>query len=93
MSKNWTFLGHHAHVLLALSANPNHKLDELAAILGVTTRSVVNVLRDLVDGGYVVKVKDGRRNSYQINREAPLRHHTSDNRTVGDLIDHLGSFS
>jgi predicted ArsR family transcriptional regulator len=93
MSKNWTFLGHHAHVLLALSTNPNHKLDELAAILGVTTRSVVNVLRDLVEGGYIVKVKDGRRNSYRINRDAPLRHHTSGNRTVGDLIDHLGSFS
>lgn len=92
MSKNWTFLGHHAHVLIALDANPDYRIEELAQILGVTTRSVVNVLSDLVAGGYLTKSRDGRRNHYEINRAAPLRHLTSADKTVGDLIEYLGKF-
>lgn len=93
MRENWTFLGHHAHVLIALDRNPDFKIDQLAEILGVTTRSVVNVLQDLVEGGYLNKTKAGRRNHYEINLKAPLRHHTSQGRTVGDLIEYLGKFS
>ena len=92
MSKNWTFLGHHAHVLIALDRNPDYTIEQLAAILGVTSRSVTNVLNDLVDGEYLSKSKDGRRNHYEINRTAPLRHLTSRGLTVGDLIVSLGQF-
>jgi len=92
VSKKWTFLGHHAHVLIALDANPDYRIEELATILGVTTRSVVNVLADLVAGGYLTKSRDGRRNHYEINRAAPLRHLTSADKTVGDLIKYLGEF-
>ncbi len=92
MSKKWTFLGHHAHVLIALDAKPDYRIEELATILGVTTRSVVNVLSDLVAGGYLTKSRDGRRNHYEINRAAPLRHLTSADKTVGDLIKYLGEF-
>jgi predicted ArsR family transcriptional regulator len=90
--ENWTFLGHHAHVLIAVNKNPDFTIDELAQILGVTTRSVVNVLQDLVAGGYLTKVRSGRRNHYEINLQAPLRHLTSRDKTVGDLIEHLGKF-
>lgn len=85
-------MGHHAHILIALDQNPDYKIEQLAQILGVTTRSVVNVLSDLTSGGYLTRSKDGRRNHYEINRNAPLRHHTSANRTVGDLIEYLGRF-
>lgn len=50
MSANWTFLSHHAHVLIALDQNPDARIEELAKILTLTTRSVVNVLNDLVEG-------------------------------------------
>lgn len=92
MTKNWTFLSHHAHILIALDKDPHTKIEELAQILGVTTRSVVNVLNDLVEGGYLTKTKVGRRNVYSINKAAPLRHITSANRKVGDLISSLGEF-
>jgi predicted transcriptional regulator len=92
MSDRWTFLGHHAHVLIALDKQPDYKIEQLSEILGVTTRSVVNVLNDLVDGGYLTKIRSGRRNHYEINRSAPLRHLTSRDRTVGDLIEYLGKF-
>lgn len=90
MSKNWTFLSHHAHVLLALSENPNLTIEEIARVAGLTTRSIVNVLKDLEDGGYLSKSKEGRNNHYEINLKANLRHSTSGNHTVGELIKALG---
>ncbi|MFM7013867.1 MAG: MarR family transcriptional regulator [Actinomycetota bacterium] len=92
MSKNWTFLGHHAHLLIALDKNPDYTIDELASILGITARSVTNVLTDLVEGGYLSRLRAGRRNKYEINRDAPLRHLTSSGKTVGELLDYLGKF-
>lgn len=93
MSSKWTFLSHHAHVLIALADNPELTMDELAKIGGITTRSVVNVLNDLVEAGYLVKERQGRKNHYTINLEAPLRHNTSSDRRVGDLIRGLGQLS
>ena len=92
MTKKWTFLSHHAHVLIALDRQADAKIDELAQILGITSRSVVNVLNDLVAGGYLSKTKVGRRNEYSINKSAKLRHATSGDKKVGDLISSLGEF-
>ena len=93
MSTKWTFLSHHAHVLIALSDNPELTMDELAKIEGVTTRSVVNVLNDLVEAGYITKERQGRKNHYTINLSSPLRHQTSTDRNVGDLISALGQLT
>ena len=90
MSEHWTFLSHHAHVLLALTQNPNLTIDELAKVAGLTTRSIVNILKDLEDGEYLTKNKEGRNNRYTINLSATLRHPTSRGHTVGDLIKALG---
>ncbi|HEY7853496.1 MAG TPA: helix-turn-helix domain-containing protein [Aquiluna sp.] len=92
MTKKWTFLSHHAHVLIALDRDSDAKIDELSDVLGITSRSVVNVLNDLVEGGYLTKSRVGRRNQYIINKEASLRHATSGKKKVGDLISSLGEF-
>ena len=91
MAKSWTFLTHHAHVLLALESDPSRTLDELAEITGLTSRSVVNVLKALEEGGYLRKQRHGRKNLYSINHSGSLRHSTSRNHTVGELIDALGT--
>lgn len=88
---DWTFLSHHGHVLLALSENPDLTIDQLAAITGVTPRSIVNILGDLERDGYLSKTKSGRRNHYDISLQRGLRHATSSNRTVEDLVSSLGT--
>jgi DNA-binding transcriptional ArsR family regulator len=93
VSKQWTFLSHHAHVLLVLSANPDDTIDTVAVKTGVTSRSVVSILRDLEEAGYITTDKVGRRNRYTINHGGLLRHPTSAHHTVGELIDALGGFS
>lgn len=86
----WAFLSHHGHLLLAISENPDIKIDEMARIAGITPRSVVNILRDLEQGGYLRKTKAGRNNHYEIDLDSQLRHETSSNRTVGEMVSSLG---
>ena len=93
MSKSWTCLSHHAHVLILMARNPEETIDNLAAQAGITARSVTTVIGDLVEAGYVTKTRVGRRNRYEINTEGRLRHATSAQHTVGELIDALGALS
>ncbi len=92
MPKTWTFLSHHAHVLILLARNPEATIDNLAAACGVTSRSIVSILNDLEADSYIARERVGRNNRYSINTDGPLRHQTSSRHTVGDLIEALGSF-
>jgi DNA-binding MarR family transcriptional regulator len=47
MSRGWTLLSHHAHVLIALDKNPDYTIDQIAQILGITSGSAVNLINDL----------------------------------------------
>ena len=91
MRKSWTFLSHHGHVLILLAKNPDDTIDNLALQVGVTSRSVTSILKDLEATQYITKRKMGRRNHYEINTSGPLRHPTSAHRTIGELIQSLGS--
>ncbi len=86
----WAFLSHHGHVMLAISENPDITIDQLASVVGVTPRSIVNILRDLERGGYLQTTKAGRKNHYELSLEAQLRHQTSSNRTVRELVTAIG---
>lgn len=83
---DFTFLTNHTHVLICLAANPGITLRQVAALVGITERAVLAIVKDLT----VVKVlsvkKEGRRNRYRIHGEAHLRHDIERHRTVGDLL-------
>lgn len=86
---HWTFLTHHAHVLLEVARNPDATIEELAAAVGVSTRSAVTILNDLEATGYVERERRGRRNHYVLHPDRPLRHPSNAAHTVGELIDAL----
>ena len=56
----------------ASPATPASGLRDIADRLGITERSAHGIVTDLTEAGYVVKHKDGRRNSYQIQAHMPL---------------------
>lgn len=85
----WTFLTHHAHVLLEVAKNPDATVQQLADEVGISTRSTVTILGDLVDTGYLERERRGRRNHYVLHPNAPLRHRSNAGHTVGELIDAL----
>jgi predicted ArsR family transcriptional regulator len=86
MMASWTFLTTHARVLLLVARDPGVRLRDIAASLGITERSAFGVITDLVEAGYVVKEKDGRRNRYHIQTHLPLPEPTTRDRTVGEVL-------
>lgn len=85
----WTFLTHHAHVLLAVAANNDATVRDIADEVGISTRSAVTILNDLEDAGYLEREKRGRRNHYVLHPDRPLRHPANAAHTVGDLTSAL----
>jgi hypothetical protein len=77
--------------MLLLAEEPDARLRDLASALGVTERTAFGVVTDLSNAGYVVKERDGRRNRYHIQRDLPLRDTIGRERSVGELLDLLGT--
>ena len=88
-AKNWGFLTNHAHVLLCVAGDPGIRLRDIAAAVGITERSAHKILSDLVDDGYVIRERNGRRNQYEVKADLPLRHPLVEGRKVGDLLEVL----
>jgi predicted ArsR family transcriptional regulator len=82
----WTFLSNHAHVLVCLSRQPDIRLREVAAVVGITERAAQSIVADLVREGYVTRVREGRRNRYTVDEDRRLRHPASGGTTVGRLL-------
>jgi hypothetical protein len=83
--RGWRFLTNHARALLCIAQDPGMRLRDIAAMVGVTERSAHDIVSDLVDAGYVVKDKAGRRNRYRIQEHLPLRDPISRERTIAAL--------
>src|SRR3954467_15623346 len=85
----WTFLTNHARALLFVADQPDARLRDVAASLGVTERTAYGIVADLTEAGYVVKERDGRRNRYQIQDHLPFPDDRYRQRTIGELLDLL----
>ena len=85
-TRNWTFLSNHAHVLVCLALDPDARLRDVAQSVGITERAVQKIVSDLETAGVLERERSGRRNSYRLNLEAPLRHALESHQTVGVLL-------
>lgn len=83
----WTLLTNHGRLLLLIAQNPDSRLRDLADSAGITERSTQTIVTDLERAGYVAVTKQGRRNTYAVNRGRPFRHPAESGHTVGELID------
>jgi hypothetical protein len=82
----WTFLSNHGRALLCIARDPEVRLREIAAVVGITERSAYAIVNDLADAGYVVKERDGRRNRYQIQHHLPLPEAPDREQAIGDVL-------
>ena len=82
----WTFLTNHAHVLLVLARQPDARMRDVAATVGVTERAVQAIVADLEAGGYLTRSRAGRRNHYTVNRAGRFRHPAEADHQVGELL-------
>ncbi len=84
----WSLLSNHGRALLCLAQDPDIRLRDLAARLGITERRAFDLVNDLTVAGYVIKEKEGRRNRYQVQDHLPVPD-TPDHRTLGDILGAL----
>jgi DNA-binding transcriptional ArsR family regulator len=85
----WYFLTNHAHVLICVANDPGIRLRDIASAVRITERAAHRLLSDLVDEGYVLREKQGRRNRYEVVTGRLLRHPLVEQREVGDLLEIL----
>ncbi|MBE5317212.1 MAG: winged helix-turn-helix transcriptional regulator [Xanthomonadales bacterium] len=83
----WTFLSNHTHVLVALAAEPDLTLRDIAQRVGITERGVIRIVEELEQGGVLSREREGRRNRYALNLDASLRHPLEQHCRIGELLD------
>jgi DNA-binding IclR family transcriptional regulator len=83
---SWTFLTNHAHVLLAISAESQIRIRDMATQVGITERAAHRIVVDLEIAGYLKVSKIGRRNEYLVVRNLPLRHPAERHHRIGELL-------
>ena len=85
----WRFVTNHTQVLLCIARDPDVRLRDVAASVGITERAAQRILADLVAAGFVTRERVGRRNRYLVNREQEMRHPAQAGHDIGALLDLL----
>ncbi len=84
----WSFLTTHARVLLAIAADPDIRLRDIATTVGVTERRAHTIVNDLTESGYLTKHRVGRRNRYDIQADRQVNDDVIE-LSIGDVLDLL----
>jgi DNA-binding IclR family transcriptional regulator len=82
----WTFLTNHAHVLICIAQQPDVRISEVAQLVGIRERTVHRIVHELCDDGYLTVTKDGRKNTYTINLNRPLRHPLEAEHNIQEIV-------
>jgi DNA-binding MarR family transcriptional regulator len=82
----WTFLTNHAQVMLCVADDPDIRLRDIGATVGITERAAHRIVGDLVSAGYLARERNGRRNRYSVNSHLPLPDALARSKSVGDLV-------
>jgi DNA-binding IclR family transcriptional regulator len=88
-SSSWTFLTNHTQVLLCIARDEDVRLRDVAQSVGITERAAQRIVADLVEAGYVERLRVGRRNRYVINSNVEMRHQAQLGHQIGDLLELL----
>lgn len=85
---SWSFLTTHARALLTIAEDPDMRLRDIAATVGVTERRAHTIVADLTESGYVTKHRVGRRNRYEIQSQRQINDDVIE-LTIGDVLELL----
>ena len=86
-TRGWTFLSNHAHVLVCIARDPDIRLRDVAALVGITERATFKIVTELEEGGVLTRIREGRRNHYELDLSVHLRHELESHCNVGELLE------
>ena len=82
-------LTNHGHVLVCIAREPDILLSDIAAHVGIRERAAHRIVNELVEAGYVERIKQGRRNHYTVRADRPMRHPLERMHSIGELLTTL----
>lgn len=85
----WTLLTSHGHVLVEIARNPQVRVRDISAAIGITERATQAIIADLERAGYVERVRVGRRTNYVLHLDNPFRHAAQDGLLVRPFLELL----
>jgi DNA-binding transcriptional ArsR family regulator len=86
----FSFLTNHALVLRHIARQPLITARELSGIVGITERTTLRIINDLLQAEYITKLREGRRNRYSINSDIPISTPGLDDVAVASLLKAFG---
>ena len=89
-SGSWTLLTGHGHVLVEIARNPDARIRDISAVVGLTDRTVQAIVADLEAAGYLTRTRTGRRTRYSVNHDSLFRHSAQEGLRVGPFLELLG---
>src|SRR5215813_13760348 len=89
--RGWTLLTGHGHVLVEVARNPEARIRDISAVVGLTERSVQAIVADLEAANYLTRTRTGRRVVYTVNRHSLFRHSAQEGLRVGPFLDLLAA--
>ena len=82
----WNFLSNYVHTLICLADDPEARMRDVAAPVGITERAATRIVSHLEHAGILTRHRVGRRNRYEIHKEQSLRHPLESHCSVGALL-------
>jgi DNA-binding MarR family transcriptional regulator len=74
-------------VLVCIATYPDaSRLRDIAEAVGITERTAAQIVNDLEEAGYIRKIRDGRRNRYQVDGKRKIRTPRLATITVAELL-------
>ena len=83
---SWTLLTGHGHVLVEIARDPEARIRDIAAIAGLTERTVQAIVADLEAAGYLTRTRVGRRTLYSVNKDSLFRHPAQEGHRIGPFL-------
>src|SRR5205823_3233760 len=75
--------------LLAIAQDPEARMQDIAADVGITERAAQRIVSDLIEAGYLDRERVGRRNRYTIRTGLPISLLASRDVDLSALLDVL----
>src|ERR1700730_9759962 len=88
---SWTLLTGHGHVLVEIARDPEARIRDIAAAVGLTERSVQAIVADLEAAGYLTRTRTGRRTTYTVNHNSLFRHSAQEGLRIGPFVELLSA--
>jgi DNA-binding MarR family transcriptional regulator len=82
----WTLLTGHGHVLVEIARNPEVRIRDISAVVGLAERTVQAIVADLEAAGYITRHRTGRRTRYTVRHGRQFRHPAQEGLRVGPFL-------